>query len=51
MAMQEDGGQGMRKKRKTGLVLLAVIAMLAGSGCSRRMDSKNGLEGGRQVEA
>ena len=33
--MQEDGGQGMRKKRKTGLVLLAVIAMLAGSGCSR----------------
>ena len=25
----------MRKKRKTGLVLLAVIAMLAGSGCSR----------------
>ena len=26
MAMQEDGGQGMRKKRKTGLVLLAVIA-------------------------
>ena len=33
--MQEDGGQGMRKKRKTGLVFLAVIAMLAGSGCSR----------------